>query len=282
MNAAARFILMLSVFALTQFAAVRADEPPSSEKAGGAASEKDESKNDAPNVLIVGASSLNSPVGQTQLLAAMLQSQKIRMNVDGAYPKLDAVDEILRAKKKWDYVVLDAWHLGRSRKDWGTGRADVPAEFPKALSAFAKEVRDHSPDCKIILFSWWVPSGPKATNEGTMEVFKGCAEHAKENGVWVATTGPAFTEAFLERPDLRITKSKTDGHPGIHGAYLNACSLFAIIADKSPVGLPARLTLQAERGEKKDYELTADDAKYAQEFAWKIYQREIKNTKPAK
>ena len=145
-----------------------------------------------------------------------------------------------------------------------------------------KEVRTHSPDCKIILFPWWIPSGPKATNEGVMEVFNSCVEQAKENNIWVATTGPAFMEAGLERPDLQITKSKTDAHPGIHGAYINACSLFVIIADKSPVGLPATLRIEGASGEKEDYAIVSDDAKYLQELAWKVYQREIENTKPVK
>jgi hypothetical protein len=60
---------------------------------------------------------------------------------------------------------------------------------------------------------------------------------------------------------------------------LNACSLFAILADKSPVGFPAKLSRSSG---KQDDTIAPDDAKYLQEFAWKIYQSEIKNTKPAK
>ena len=89
-------------------------------------------------------------------------------------------------------------------------------------------------------------------------------------------------EAKLARPNLNIVKSKTDRHPGNHGAYLLACSLFAIIADKSPVGLPATLSLASPDGTKRDFGLAPDDAKYLQDLTWKIYQREIKDTKPAK
>jgi hypothetical protein len=113
-----------------------------------------------------------------------------------------------------------------------------------------------------------------------MEVFRSCAEQAKVNGIWVATTGPAFMEARLARPDLQVTKSKTDAHPGKHGAYINACSLFVLLANQSPVGLPATLRLTSD-GKQEDYALAPDDAKYLQELAWKVYQREIKNTKPA-
>ena len=233
-----------------------------------------------PNVLIIGASSLNSPVAQTQLVRAMLESKEIPMNVEGKYPQLNAVDEMLRSKTEWDYVVMDAWHLGRGPTEEDPFRASVPSGFPKAVAAFVKEVRAHSPHCRIILFPWWIPGGPKATSEGVMEVFRRCVEEAKANNIWVATTGPAFMEVLLERPDLRITKSKTDAHPGMDGAYLNACSLFAIIADQSPVGLPATLPLKRADGKTEDFKLAPDDAQYLQELAWKVYQREIKNTKP--
>ncbi len=228
----------------------------------------------SPNLLIIGASSLTSPVGLTQLVGAMLESKGISMNIEGKYPKLDAVDQMLGSKKTWDYVVMDAWHFAK-------GGIDAPA-FPKAVAAFVKQVRAHSPKSKIILFSWWIPDGPKATNEGVMEVFNRCVAEAKVNDIWVATTGPAFMEARLDRPDLKITVSKTDAHPGVHGAYLNACSLFAVIADQSPVGLPATLKITGASGKKMDYTVAPDDAKYLQERAWNVHQRELKNVKSAK
>jgi hypothetical protein len=189
---------------------------------------------------------------------------------------------MLSSKKDWDYIIMDAWHLGRARFEEDPFRASVPRDFPKAVAAFVKEVRVHSPKCKIILFPWWIPGGPKATNEGAMEVFRSCVDQAKVNNIWVATTGPAFMEARLQRPDLKITTSKTDAHPGKEGAYINACSLFAIITDKSPVGLPAMLKIASKDGKKEDFAIAPEDAKYLQELAWNVYQREIKNTKPMK
>ena len=276
-------LVTVGILMLAKLAVLHAADPPQSATKRNAKSD-DQADTSAlrPNVLIIGASSLNSPVAQTQLVGAMLESKEIQMNIDGSFPKLDAVSDMLSAKKAWDYVILDAWHLGRGPKDWGQGRVSVPPNFPTAVAIFVKEVRAHSATCKIILFPWWIPSGPKATNEGVMEVFNSCVEQAKANNIWVATTGPAFMEARLERPDLHITKSKMDAHPGIHGAYINACSLFAIIADKSPVGLPATLRIEGTSGKKEDYAIASDDAKYLQELAWRVYQREIKNTKPVK
>ncbi len=91
------------------------------------------------------------------------------------------MNEILGSTKKWDYVIMDAWHLGREQVEKDPARASVPPGFPNAVSAFVKEVRAHSPGCKIILFPWWIPRGPKVTNEGAMEVFRSCVEQAEAN-----------------------------------------------------------------------------------------------------
>jgi hypothetical protein len=223
------------------------------------------------NVLIIGASSLMSPPRQDELVGALLKSNKTPMNVEPGYFGTKDLERRWNSGKVWDYVVMDAWQFKR-------GATDAPG-FPDAVTAFVKKTREHSPQCKIILFPWWIPSGPDATNEGVMKVFHRCVDAAKENDIWVATTGPAFMEARLARMDLRITVSERDAHPGIHGAYINACSLFAILNDKSPIGLPATLKLP---GREKEFTIAPNDARYLQEIAWKVYQRELKHTKPMK
>jgi hypothetical protein len=232
---------------------------------------RDEKTSKRKNLLIIGASSLISPLGQPQLVGALLKSKRAPMNVEGKFFGTEALDRMLSSRKVWDYVIMDAWQFRR-------GGTDAPG-FPNAVAAFVKQVRAHSPRCKIILFSWWLPRGPDATNEGVRKVFQRCVEAARQNDIWVATTGPAFMEARLARPDLRVTVSKQDAHPGIHGAYLNACSLFAILTGESPVGLPATLKVP---GRDRDLTIAPGDARYLQELAWKVYQRDLKHTKPAK
>ncbi len=219
------------------------------------------------NVLIIGASSLRSPLHE--LVDAMLESRKTPMNVEPGAFGAPGLDRKWNSGKIWDYVIMDAWQFKR-------GATDAPG-FPEAITAFVKQVRAHNPQCEIILFTWWIPSGPDATKEGVMKVFQRCVEAARQNGIWVATTGPAFMEARLARPDLRVTVSEQDAHPGIHGAYINACSLFAILTGGSPVGLPATMKLP---GIAQAFTLAPDDAKYLQELAWNVFQRERKHTKP--
>ena len=223
------------------------------------------------NVLIIGASSLISQLGQPQLVGALLASKGTPMNVDGKSFGTESVEKMLNSRNEWDYVIMDAWQFKR-------GGTDAPG-FPDAVTAFVKQVRVHSPECKIILFSWWIPRGPDATNDGVMKVFRHCVAAARPNNIWVATTGPAFMEARLARPNLQVTVSKEDAHPGIHGAYINACSLYTILTGESPVGLPATLKVP---GREKDLTIAPDDAKYLQDLSWKVYQRELKDTKPVK
>jgi hypothetical protein len=48
------------------------------------------------------------------------------------------------------------------------------------------------------------------------------------------------------------------------------------------VGLPATLSLQGVGGKKEEFAIAKEDAKYLQEFAWKVYQREVKQARPGK
>jgi hypothetical protein len=227
----------------------------------------DEKRSEPKNAVIIGASSMN---GLPEVLGALFESSKTPMNVERGHFTTRDLERLWKSGKVWDYVIMDAWQFKR-------GATDAPG-FPDAVAAFVKEARAHSPQCKIILFPWWLP-GLRDTNEDVMKVFQRCVEAARQHDIWVATTGPAFMEARLARPDLRITVSKQDAHPGIHGGYINACSLFAIMTGQSPVGLPATLKVA---GPAKELTIAPDDAKYLQELAWKVYQRELKDTKPAK
>lgn len=219
------------------------------------------------NVLITGASSLRPPL--SELVDAMLKNRQFRMNAESAAFGAPEFDRKWSSGKAWDYVIVDAWQFKR-------GATGAP-RFEETVTAFVKRIRAQSPHCKVILFTWWLPSGPEATKEGVLRVFQRCVDAARQNDIWVATTGPAFMEARLARPDLRVTVSQQDAHPGPHGAYINACSLFAILTGESPTGLPATMKLS---GIERAFSIAADEAKYLQEVAWRVFQRELNHTKP--
>jgi hypothetical protein len=72
---------------------------------------------------------------------------------------------------------MDAWQFRRGRPD--------PPGFPDAVAAFVKQVRAHSPGCKIILFPWWIPAGPEATSVSVMKVFKRCVDIAPDDAKYL-------------------------------------------------------------------------------------------------
>ena len=58
----------------------------------------------------------------------------------------------------------------------------------------------------------------------------------KENNVLVIPVGLAFDSAYREIPGIKLHKD--DGtHPNLKGTYLAACTVFASVFEKSPVGL---------------------------------------------
>jgi len=67
---------------------------------------------------------------------------------------------------------------------------------------------------------------------------------------------------------------------GKEGAYLNACSLYAIIAGKNPWDYQ-RHYVSSGRWKEEDFTIAVPTPRIFR-TRWKIYQREIKNTKPSK
>ena len=60
------------------------------------------------NVLIIGASSLISPLGQPQLMGALLASKGTPMDVEGRFYGTESLDRMLSSRQGWDYVIMDA------------------------------------------------------------------------------------------------------------------------------------------------------------------------------
>jgi hypothetical protein len=60
---------------------------------------------------------------------------------------------------------------------------------------------------------------------------------ANEIGAMVIPVGPAYAEAYKERPDLKL--QQIDGnHPTVAGQYLSACVVYASLYGRNPVGNP--------------------------------------------
>lgn len=57
-----------------------------------------------------------------------------------------------------------------------------------------------------------------------------------EIGALVIPVGLAFDEAYRRRPDIRLQMDYDGSHPELIGTYLAACTVYASIYGKSPVG----------------------------------------------
>jgi hypothetical protein len=57
-----------------------------------------------------------------------------------------------------------------------------------------------------------------------------------EVGALVIPVGLAFDEAYRRRPDIRLHKEFDGTHPELIGTYLAACTVYASVYGRSPVG----------------------------------------------
>ena len=76
-----------------------------------------------------------------------------------------------------------------------------------------------------------------------------------QNQVLVIPAGLAFARAVQQRPELNLYIADKR-HPSLAGTYLAACTVYAALFHKSPVGLAYRATLDA------------DTARFLQSIAW--------------
>lgn len=57
-----------------------------------------------------------------------------------------------------------------------------------------------------------------------------------EVGALVIPVGLAFEEAYRRKPELKLHKDYDGSHPDLIGTYLAACTVYASVYGRSPVG----------------------------------------------
>jgi len=121
-------------------------------------------------------------------------------------------------EEHWDYVILQE-RSGRAAMDLGE-------RFHQYLRRFADEARKSG--ATPILFMTWSP--------GNEQFFRSAAERDK---VRLLPVGRAWRREF-----------DWDGiHPNLFGSYLIACSVYAMVYDKPPVGLRSDFRDLADKSE---------------------------------
>lgn len=131
----------------------------------------------------------------------------------------------LESEGPWDLVILQEVAVVSD-----TGRVylnDYVGRFRRATAA------------PIALLSVWGPRSDTTLFDVIGRSFSGAAQ---ANGAQLVPVGEAWRLALRRRPEVRLYMDEM--YPSLAGAYLSALVIYQAILGKSPVGLPARLTLR--------------------------------------
>lgn len=151
----------------------------------------------------------------------------------------------------WQYVVLQ-------------DRSGGPLEAAERLRTYARKldglIREQG--AQTVFYMTWALQDRPETQSEIARVYRTVAE---ELGALLAPVGLAWQQVRQQRPALRLFHR--DGrHATATGAYLAACVFYGLFQRKSPLGLPAVLTLH---GKTKSI-LQPDDAALIQGIAWDL------------
>jgi hypothetical protein len=118
---------------------------------------------------------------------------------------------------------------------------------PKLESAFYASIRKHSATIRrnrsipVLFMSWAYKDRP----EMTQALADAYTRAGNSNGALVIPAGLAFSTTTKQFPDIELYASDKR-HPSLAGTYLAACTTYAVLFGKSPVGLSYQAGLNPE------------------------------------
>lgn len=142
----------------------------------------------------------------------------------------------------WDYVVLqEQSHLGVD---------DLNAVEPFQSAARELDTAIRKSGAKTAFFLTWSRKSAPQEQEQLDDAYNSIARRL---GATVIPVGPAWMQVRKERPALELYQG--DGsHPSLAGTYLAACTFYAVLLGRTPVGLAGAV----------------HDTLYLQETAWRV------------
>ena len=157
---------------------------------------------------------------------------------------------------KFDHVVLQDNSL------WPLMYADTTLKYGELLGKLIS-----GNGGKALIYLTWGRKGNPLIQPVNNKVYQKLAQRINAE---IVPVGPAWMKA--EELDPTIELYDPDGsHPSAVGTYLTACVFYAVITDKSPVGLPNRLTYLDVDGEKIYLNILPQrQALFCQQVAWEI------------
>ena len=118
---------------------------------------------------------------------------------------------------------------------------------PQLKSVFTEYAKKHSDTVRkngalpVFFMSWAYKDKP----EMTAQLAEAYTQAANDNNVFVIPAGLAFGRSITAKPDLELYAADLR-HPSLAGTYLAACTTYAALFKKSPVGLSYTAGLDAE------------------------------------
>ena len=152
----------------------------------------------------------------------------------------------------FDYVVL---------QELGKDRSKI-LDYPQRYLEVIRKTR-----AKTLIYSTWVSGWGAPSGQDHLTDLYIDAGNALGDDVSVVPVGAAWQAARQARPDLMLYNVEDGFHPGIYGSYLSACTFYAALTGKSPVGLACHATQVGH--------VPIDDevAEFLQRIAWETVQK---------
>jgi len=133
----------------------------------------------------------------------------------------------------------------------------------KEFSYYAKKhinaIRVNDSEAALYMTHAYVKPHKGFKNNQIMLISDTYTKVGNENQVLVIPVGLAFDLAYLEKPEIQL--HEPDGtHPNLLGTYLAACTVFASIYDKSPIGMKYDYFGAIKEQDKRFLQRIADEA----------------------
>lgn len=147
----------------------------------------------------------------------------------------------------WDYVIL------QEQSRLPTMEAETMM-YPAARTL--DELIRKAGGQTVFLMTWAYRDGDDLSEFGVQkkttreemqaELFTAYETIAKELDALLSPAGAAFIRSARENPEIELWDPEDGMHPTVAGSYLAACTLYATLYDKSPVGLDFTAELEPD------------------------------------
>jgi hypothetical protein len=135
----------------------------------------------------------------------------------------------LGVKEPWDVVIL----AGESTDALSDA---TRAEFRRTVLEFNEVIRKRGARTALYMTQAHIKPSRSASPDMMRKTEDMYVSVGNEIGALVIPAGLAFEEAYRRRPDIKLHQDYDGSHPTELGVYLAACTIYATLYGKSPVG----------------------------------------------